>query len=592
VPPSRGNNARVHGNNARACVLLSLVAGLACTSGKVACAESTAISDAASYAAAATCTTGSLAASTFTGDPPQCDSVDAHLNSTFESISAGILLAESPVAPRLLDGFLSPGELAWLNAMVADLSSDDWWPCSAASDAGHTGKECALLEVRPNAGVLQSAMGRIGEMWGIDINVAALPLFRYLPGPASLPPHVDRMADGRIPDASLIVYLSGAPAGHGRTLFPALSLTVEPTPGALLSWRNTDGAGRPHADALHEVETPASSRAVRVAVQLPLMLNGAGGVPSRVLPIHFGLMLPSPSPPPSPPPSPSVVACPGPVTIVDPGSYAAAAMCITIAADLTVSEFFLGSSVVLPLLGSVGGSFTAMDNAQLTSVGLPSLRTVGGTIAINFNSKLFSVDMPLLDRVIVGHITLYRNPLLAWVWPLLRSVGGGTGIIDIIDNDNLVSVDPPQLSVACCLTVISNPKLASLKVPQLSSLAGGGILLALNRQLASVDLPLLGPVASVLVLSNLNLVSLFVPLLNFPEPILVNGAFEVRGNPKLAVLDVPRLSSVSDFFDVSSNDNLKTLNFPSLVFVVDDFQVYDNAKLFCVDSRSCRGQLE
>jgi len=187
-------------------------------------------------------------------------------------LAGGIDLADSPVAPRLFENFLAPSELARLNRLVAVLPPDAWRLCSAASKEGLPGKECALLEVRPDDPVLQS----IGELMGVEAALSTLPLIRYAPGSAAMVAHVDRMADGRIPDISLILHLSGAPAtGHGRTLFPALGLAVGPKAGALLSWRNTDTAGRPLADASHAVESlPASASAPRVSIQLPLMLRG------------------------------------------------------------------------------------------------------------------------------------------------------------------------------------------------------------------------------------------------------------------------------------------------------------------------------
>jgi len=235
-----------------------------------------------------------------------------------EKLHAGILLAESPAAPRLILGFLAPAELVRLNEIVAELSPNAWLPCSAASKNRHPGKECAMLEVRPGDSALQSATKRIATLWGVDTAVSALPLFRYSPGSAAVAPHVDHMADGRIPDVSLILHLSGAPAGHGRTLFPALDLAVDPTPGALLSWRNTDAAGRPLADATHAVEP-------LVSIQLPLLLD-VRGEEKRALPVHFGVPFvspppsppppapspPPPSPPPSSPPPPSVPPSPLP----------------------------------------------------------------------------------------------------------------------------------------------------------------------------------------------------------------------------------------------------------------------------------------
>ena len=414
----------------------------------------------------------------------------------------------------------------------------------------------------------------IGKIWGVDAAVSTLPLFRYNPGSAAMPPHVDHMPDGRISDVSNILHLSGAPAGHGRTLFPALGIEVDPKPGALLSWRNTDAAGRPLADAAHAVEPlPASARAPRVSNQLAL-LRGARGEASRAMPVHFGTgspqpPIPSPRPPPPPipplpqqlppfaPPSPSSHPsqpgiCPGDVVIFDDDSYAAAALCTSITGDLSILAF--NGSLTLPLLGSVSRDFLVRDSRNLlTGLDMPMLVWVGifsvsaqrGQIA---NTQLVSVRLPLLRFVannffISGSIpaTPNINPTLAYLdVPQLASVGFGFFVYATL----LAALDLPSLVSVNSFVVGDNSQLTTMGVALLGS--AGEVGLTRNPR-AAIDMPFLGS---------------------------VTGDFRVRFNG-FASLDVPLLSYVGSL-DVQVNTNITSLYFPSLCSVPALFLVEDN----------------
>ena len=315
----------------------------------------------------------------------------------------GTLLDESVAAPRHLREFLAPAEVAQLNAMVDNLPTGAWWPCSAA---GPGGKECALLEVRP---VVHSALGRLGEMFIVDTDVTELPVVRYPRGTARVVPQVDRLPDGQIPDFSLVVQLSG----HGSMRYPELPLM----PGDLLSWRNTDEQGGPLAETAPTVERlPMGDSASIVAIELPLLLGTLGGASSRALPLHFseGAVVMPP---------PTGVACAGSVTIADAASYAAAATCTTIAGSLTLLPSFSGREIVLPLLSSVGGGIDLLGNAQLTSVDLSTLGSLGGGFFVGFNPRLSSLNVPLLGSV-GGSVDVRSNAnLLCAGFFALSSVG-------------------------------------------------------------------------------------------------------------------------------------------------------------------------
>lgn len=90
--------------------------------------------------------------------------------------------------------------------------------------------------------------------------------------------HGDEGADGRVPNATIVIYLTDASSDiGGETFFPELDVRVTPRRGAALSFANVDAAGAPNAAVKHGV-APLSRHAAsdRLVLQIPLRPPAAG----------------------------------------------------------------------------------------------------------------------------------------------------------------------------------------------------------------------------------------------------------------------------------------------------------------------------
>ena len=168
-----------------------------------------------------------------------------------------------------------------VNHLIAKLPANakEWTPCVGQS-ADYTSKQCTLLTVT-NDSLLEAAVAKIGVAWDIDVSrliIGGLPVIRYLPGAPAVGVHGDRGADGLVPNATLLVYLTGADdpdqmrGADGQTFFPHVGLRISPQQGAVLSFQNTDSMGAPDMAAQHGVGAiPAQANTNRLVVQIPVL---------------------------------------------------------------------------------------------------------------------------------------------------------------------------------------------------------------------------------------------------------------------------------------------------------------------------------
>lgn len=205
--------------------------------------------------------------------------------------------------------FLSAATVAHMRSKVPT-DEGAYRPCIGQVEEFDS-KRCAFLPVQGDA-LLEAAVAQIGQAWNVDTSrlQQGLPLIRYLPGappseciprllridtctyishPHALgaPPvgkHGDEDRHGVVPNATLVVYLTGSTGGAapaaGQTVFPEAGVAVSPTPGAVLAFQNVDAAGAPHPKGKHLVSAvPKDAAGDRLILQIPIV-HGGGDAPS------------------------------------------------------------------------------------------------------------------------------------------------------------------------------------------------------------------------------------------------------------------------------------------------------------------------
>ena len=122
----------------------------------------------------------------------------------------------------LTKGFLSPAEVKHLRTKVpADEAA--YAPCIGQVDEFES-KRCAFVPVAGDP-LAEALVARLGEAWRVDTSrlvAAGLPLIRYLPGAPPVGKHGDEDRHGVVPNATLVLYLTGSDPAHpaGQTIFP------------------------------------------------------------------------------------------------------------------------------------------------------------------------------------------------------------------------------------------------------------------------------------------------------------------------------------------------------------------------------------
>ncbi|EOD03739.1 hypothetical protein EMIHUDRAFT_439391 [Emiliania huxleyi CCMP1516] len=188
----------------------------------------------------------------------------------------------------LTKGFLSPAEVKHLRTKVpADEAA--YAPCIGQVDEFES-KRCAFVPVAGDP-LAEALVARLGEAWRVDTSrlvAAGLPLIRYLPGAPPVGKHGDEDRHGVVPNATLVLYLTGSDPAHpaGQTIFPEAGVAVSPTPGAVLSFSNLDASGAPHPNGRHLVSAvPREAESDRLVLQVPLA-HPAGGAPPHAYAEH------------------------------------------------------------------------------------------------------------------------------------------------------------------------------------------------------------------------------------------------------------------------------------------------------------------
>ena len=187
--------------------------------------------------------------------------------------SAATRLSDSP-SIWLTPDFLSPEAIAH---MLMQVPKDEaaYSPCIGQVDEFES-KRCAMMPVAGDA-IIEAVVAKVENTWAVDtakLLEGGLPIIRYLPGAPAVGKHGDEDRHGTIPNATLVVYLTGASSSgvSGQTIFPDANVSVSPKPGAVLSFQNTDEHGKRHPLAKHLVSAVAKDApGDRLILQIPIM---------------------------------------------------------------------------------------------------------------------------------------------------------------------------------------------------------------------------------------------------------------------------------------------------------------------------------
>lgn len=191
------------------------------------------------------------------------------------------------------------------------------------------------------------------------------------------------------------------------------------------------------------------------------------------------------------------------------------------------------TTIQLPALKTVQGSFTGNGNLALLSASFGSLTRTGQDFNMSGCTALATLSTPVLN-VVVGVLSLRQTSLPSISMPNLVSVGATTG----------KDLDIPQIGA---LTSINFPVLATI----------GG---------------------------NMNMVDDSVVNINFPSLAIVGLAFfcpSGTGNDPTTVT-ADALISIGAQLDLSGNNNLTTISFASLGNVGSNFDCSNCANLASV----------
>ena len=210
-------------------------------------------------------------------------------------------------AIHLVESLLDNGTTVELLKLLPSRESSAWAPCVGhVAEFAH--KRCTLLR-GARSPPLRATFAAVEATYGIDTRRLAdegLPVIQYLPGGGAVGVHGDEGADGRVPNATIVIYLTDSVGEDGgQTFFPMAKpaeLRVTPRAGSALSFINVDADGRPDAASRHGV-SPVGKQSphARVVVQIPIRSASvphehiweayAEHVSGNKHTIHMGLML-------------------------------------------------------------------------------------------------------------------------------------------------------------------------------------------------------------------------------------------------------------------------------------------------------------
>ena len=172
--------------------------------------------------------------------------------------------------------FLTPAQVTHF-LDLAHHPSLKWRPCVKWGSGIKHAKEklCSTIRVEDDDKLTLEFLAKLGLLWGVSMaHMHTLPIVWSPPGSGGTAPHIDMYKDdpSTVFDVSNVIYLTNVPPQTARIRFDKLGVAVQPSPGALLSWRNTDSLGRGRDEVVHHVEPLPADAEARIAMQIPITL--------------------------------------------------------------------------------------------------------------------------------------------------------------------------------------------------------------------------------------------------------------------------------------------------------------------------------
>jgi hypothetical protein len=183
------------------------------------------------------------------------------------------LASALPDGLELTSDLLSSKAVYHLVNKIKAISEAQWSPCIGQTQE-FSYKRCAFVSAADDE-VVSAVIDTIGEAYDVDTSLlekGGLPVIRYLPGGGAVGVHGDIGADGKVPEKTVVVYLTSALSDtDGTTFFPELDVRIAPKAGDALSFVNVDADGKADPKMNHGVSgvDPKAGRD-RLVLQIPI----------------------------------------------------------------------------------------------------------------------------------------------------------------------------------------------------------------------------------------------------------------------------------------------------------------------------------
>jgi hypothetical protein len=234
----------------------------------------------------------------------------------------------------------------------------------------------------------------------------------------------------------------------------------------------------------------------------------------------------------------------------------------------------------------VAGSVTVLDTG-LTALDLSWIKGVEGDLIVGGNDDLASLDLGALVAVwgdfMLGDWTeeegARQNPALTSVD--VSSLAAAGGWLFVYGNTTLQNLEFPKLlSIGGGVSVggtqgTENNSLATLSMPVLLEVSGGGISILLNSSLTTLEMGSLVSVSGDIWITE----TVSLKIAEFGSLSSVAGWLSFSSNSALTIISMPALSSVGIFLDIKDNQVLASMGMPSLTAVGSRLYIYDNPSL-------------
>ncbi|KAJ3179079.1 hypothetical protein HK101_010074 [Irineochytrium annulatum] len=225
---------------------------------------------------------------------------------------------------------------------------------------------------------------------------------------------------------------------------------------------------------------------------------------------------------------------------------------------INVGNNFRGDAIDLPSLTNLKGAITVNNASSLRTLSMPNLQTVSGAVSLNNNQILQNLDIVKLGSVAgIELISL----------PNVRSLtfDGLTSSPSFfrVSNTAVQSINGANFPTTGILELTSNYQLPTARLPVLTQITQGGLLVALNREGMSLDAPQLTTIRG-------SVITTLTGKLSLPKlERVVAGNFDAS-ETNLTALTLPSLTSLDGTLSLRSNPTLANVSMPSLEEVGGD----------------------